>query len=299
MMVPMVPSLDSEDALALLLAAPGTKEEKQRFFLERFEVKAPRTNYDAMWERLVDDLGEDQAAQAVCSLVLSSPDSRAIRLLQRVVNGRPVGLRLNEPSLVDLLFDADDELTTVGEALAARLSEARSVAPVLATPPGKPAETPMSVVPIPPRAPTSTEGADVILSWHRADPKTPDREPWSWSDCLYAYLHPATQRVLYIGKTDDLTVRQRFVSNFKRKFHDLYARLGILKVDVIAADIDLTVSARLTREWLDDLESLLIFRLQPPLNDSKRKSRRATRPGTAVVCTGDWPLANARFVDRG
>ena len=104
---------------------------------------------------------------------------------------------------------------------------------------------------------------------------------------------------MYIGKTEDLTVRQRFVSNFKRKFHDLYARLDILKVDVIAADIELTASARLTHQWLDDLESLLIFRVQPPLNDSKRKWRGATRPGTVVVCTGDWPLGSARFVDRG
>jgi len=104
---------------------------------------------------------------------------------------------------------------------------------------------------------------------------------------------------LYIGKTDDQTVRQRFVSNFKRKFHDLYTRLNILKVDVIAANVQLITSARLTREWLDDLESLLIFRLQPPLNESKRTSRRATRPGTVVVCAGDWPLAKNRFVDRG
>jgi len=58
------------------------------------------------------------------------------------------------------------------------------------------------------------------------------------------------------------------------------------------------LGARLTRQWLDDLESLLIFRLQPPLNDSKRKSRAATRLGT-VVCTGDWPPTSARFVDGG
>jgi hypothetical protein len=293
------PSLDSGDAFALLVAAPGTKEEKQRFFIERFEVKAPRTNYDLMWDGLVEELGENQAAEVVCSLALSSADSRAIRLLQRAARGRPVGLRLNEPSLVDLLFEADDELTTIGEALADRLRQAQSPVPGPARPPSRPTETPTPTAPIPARAPTSTEGANVILHWRRAEPHTPNRGPWRWSSCLYAYLHPATQEVLYIGKTDDLTVRQRFVSNFKRKFHHLYTRLDILKVDVIAANVELTTSARLTREWLDDLESLLIFRLQPPLNDSKRNSRRATRPGTAVACTGDWPLARARFVDRG
>ena len=117
--------------------------------------------------------------------------------------------------------------------------------------------------------------------------------------CLYAYLHPATRDVLYIGKTADLTVRQRFVSNFKRKFNDLYARLGIVTVDVLAARIESNISSRLTRQWLDDLESLLILRVQPALNQQKRKSRSKTRPGTVVVCTGAWPLDRARFVDRG
>ena len=296
----MDPSLDSEDALALLVATPGSKEEKQRFFLERFEIKPPKTSYDLMWDRLVDELGEDQAAEAVCSLVLSSADSRAIRLLQHMMSGRPVGLRFNEPSLVDLVFEADDELTPIGEALVDRLRQAPSPkAAEPAAPPSGPSGTPTAIARPPTRAPASTEGADVILHWRRADPHTADRGPWRWSGCLYAYLHPATQEVLYIGKTDDLTVRERFVSNFKRKFNDLYARLDILNVDVIAAHVELTVGARLTREWLDDLESLLIFRLQPPLNDSKRKSRRATRPGTVVACTGDWSPARARFVDRG
>lgn len=291
--------LDSDDALALLVAAPGTKEEKQQFFLERFEIRTPRTNYDLMWDRLVDELGEDRAAEAVCALVLSSPDSRAVELLRRAGMGRSLGLRLNEASLVDLLFEADEELTPIGEALVERLRRAQSPRAEPATPPTTLAPTPTLRVPPPTRVPASTEGADAILHWSRADPHTPDRGPWRWSACLYAYLHPATQMVLYVGKTDNLTVRARFVSNFKRKFNDLYARLDILKVDVIAARVDLAVSSRLTREWLDDLESLLIFRLQPPLNDSKRKSRRNTRPGTIVVCTGDWPLASARFIDRG
>src|SRR2546428_10572872 len=134
--------LDSEDALALLVAAPGTKEEKQRFFQERFEIKAPRTNYDLMWDRLVDELGEDQAAEAVCSLVLSCTDSRAIQLLRRAAMGRPVGLRLNEPSLVDLLFDRDEELTTMGEALADRTRRVQEPAPVTPAAPNAPNRAP-------------------------------------------------------------------------------------------------------------------------------------------------------------
>src|SRR2546429_2159275 len=138
----MDPSLDSEDALALLVGSPGTKEEKQRFFFERFAIKPPRTNYDLMWDRLVDELGEDQAAEAVCSLILSSADSRAMQLLHRAVRGRPVVLRLNEPSVVDLLFEADDELTPIGEALADRLRQGQSPVAEPAKPPNRPSAAP-------------------------------------------------------------------------------------------------------------------------------------------------------------
>src|SRR5438552_722006 len=114
-------SLDAHDALDLLVAAPGTKEDKQEFFEDEFHVRVPKTNYDLMWERLVDELGEDQAAEAVCALALSSSDSRAIQLLRRATSGRAVSLRIDEPALVELLFESDDELTTTGEALAERL----------------------------------------------------------------------------------------------------------------------------------------------------------------------------------
>src|SRR2546426_11685104 len=71
-------SLDARDALDLLVAAPGTKEDKQEFLKDEFDVRVPKTSYDLMWERLADELNEDQAAEAVCALVLSASDSRAI-----------------------------------------------------------------------------------------------------------------------------------------------------------------------------------------------------------------------------
>jgi len=292
-------SLDSNEVFDLLVAAPGTKEEKQTFFIEQFDARVPRTSYEIMLDRLADELGDEQAAEAVCAFVLSSTDSRAIKLLKRAIKGRPVSLRFDEPSLVELLFESDDELTPIGEALADRLRQPVSRVAESPHPPGQLLEGSAPRVRHTPQLANSTEGADVILDWHRADPETPDRGPWRWSVCMYAYLHPGTQDVLYVGKTDQMTVRARFVSNFKRKFHDLYARLGILKVDVIAARVELAVSSRLTSQWLDDLESLLIISLQPPLNDRNRKSRRNARPGTVVVCTGDWPLESARFVDGG
>ena len=277
--------LDSDEAFDLLVAAPGTKEDKQEFLEDEFDVRVPKTNYDLMWERLVDELGEDQAAEAVCALVLSSPDSRAIQLLRRATSGRAVSLRIDEPALVEMLFESDDELTATGEALAERLC--RNDSPIVEppAPQSPPAVGLAPTAPPPPRAPTSTVGADVILHWHRAKPDAPESGPWGWFLCLYAYLHPATREVLYIGKTADLTVRQRFVSNFKRKFNDLYARLGIVTVDVLAARIESNISSRLTRQWLDDLESLLILRVQPP----------PPSPSQSFP----WPLDRARFVDRG
>src|SRR5437879_213551 len=286
--------VDEQDALDLLVAAPGTKEEKQEFFEDGFYVRVPKTNYNLMWERLVDQLDEDQAVEAVCALVLSSPDSRAIQLLTRAARGRSLTLRMNESALVDLLFDSNDELTAVGDAIAERLRENNSPIQEPPTSQGRSAGRPSPTMPPPTRPPVSTVGADVILNWHRAKPEAPDIGPWRWSACLYAYLHPATGEVLYIGKTADRTDRERFVSNFKRKFNDLYARLGIVTVDVMVARVESNISARLTREWLDDLESLLILRVQPPLNQQKRKSRSNTRPGTVVVCTGAWPLDRTR-----
>lgn len=291
--------LDSQDALDLLVAAPGTKEEKQEFFDDQFEVRVPKTNYDLMWDRLVEELGEDEGANAVAALVLSSTDSRAIQLLGRAASGRSVSLRMDEPALVELLFEADGDLTAIGEALVDELRQRTAQVAEPPVQPRMPTEVPLPSAPVPRRVPPPTEGADVILDWRFARPDSPDHGSWRWSGCLYAYIHPVTQKVLYIGKTADLTVRQRFISNFKRKFNDLYARLGILNVEVIAAQIELRVSSRLTGLWLDDLESLLILRIQPQLNKSKRKSRSNTRPGTVVVCTGDWPLASARFVDKG
>jgi hypothetical protein len=146
------PTLDPQDAFEVLVAAPGTKEEKQEFFLDQFEVKVPRTNYDLMWDRLVDELGEDEAADAVCSLVLSAADSRALELLERVAEGQSISLRATEPSLVELLFDADDELTPVGEVLADRLRRTPSPTPNSApapkpiSEPAGPAEPPHRLV---------------------------------------------------------------------------------------------------------------------------------------------------------
>src|SRR6058998_752769 len=135
------------------------------------DVRVPKTNYDLMWERLVDELDEDQAEEAVCALVLSSPDSRAIQLLRRAVNGQSVSLRMDEPALVELLFESDDELTAIGEAVAERLrahDSPRSEHPALQS---KPTAEPAPRVPPSPRPPVSTVGADFVLHWHRARPE--------------------------------------------------------------------------------------------------------------------------------
>lgn len=299
--------VDPEDLCELLVTAPGTKEEKQAFFTERYDARVARTNYDVMWERLSDKLGDAAGAKAVLQYVAEATNSRILRMVQRASVGREVEFRMNEPAIIGVLFQDDGELSNLGIALSELLSTGHpkagtSTAPKPTSAP-QPKRSPSELVASPSRRTTASaaamDDADVVLRWHEADPKNIYDGPWQWSRCLYAYVHPAERRVLYIGKTDDQTVRQRFVSNFQRKFQDLYARLNILKVDVIAADIELRQSARLTREWIDDLESLLIMRLQPPLNKSKKRSRGSSRPGTVVVCSGDWPLQQSRFVDRG
>ncbi len=66
----------------LLVDAPGTKEDKQGFFLSRMKVRVPKTNYKFMWERLVDYLrGRGGAGEAVFDYVLDTADERLKRLL--------------------------------------------------------------------------------------------------------------------------------------------------------------------------------------------------------------------------
>lgn len=122
-------------------------------------------------------------------------------------------------------------------------------------------------------------------------------ELWHIYRGLYAYTTINGKEILYIGKVDGTTIRQRWRRSGKKNFwNDLEQQRGIHKHMVFVGEIELPVSARLTRELLADIESLLIKRLTPWGNIQSRLTR-ISRPGLRVYCRGDWPLNKSQFAD--
>lgn len=124
-------------------------------------------------------------------------------------------------------------------------------------------------------------------------------ERWDWTRVLYAYTVPPRDEIVYIGKADGRTVRERWNRSSKEDFWKALEReQRMFRHGVLVGDLELEGGARLTRELLADIESSLIHRVQPWGNIQACYSR-ISRPGLRVLCFGKWPFARASFVDRG
>lgn len=137
---------------------------------------------------------------------------------------------------------------------------------------------------------------DIQVRWSYL---TTDDDPrWSEEYCLYTYLHPRRDWLLYIGKADYSTVRRRFHGDHKDQlFRDIRHRYHVSEVRVLHGELVLEPGRRRSSELLSDVESLLIMRLQPFGNIASTQSR-ITRPGLRVSCRGAWPFKRARFHDE-
>ncbi len=125
------------------------------------------------------------------------------------------------------------------------------------------------------------------LHWTRlAD----DGEAWGWTCALYAYQHPRTRELFYVGKADGCSVRARWNAADKDGLWDAVERgRGIHAHRVLVAAFSLPAGARLTRQLVADVESLLIFALQPWGNIASTRTR-ICRPGLRVRNLGrTWP----------
>jgi hypothetical protein len=139
----------------------------------------------------------------------------------------------------------------------------------------------------------ASNNEDIVLKWHVVGGHDDPR--WSYTCCLYAYLAPRRAEILYIGKCDGKSVRQRWNACDKRdvwKHINQFARSHRL----IVAEIYLADGDRLTRRLLADIESLLISSVQPTAN-IQAKRLRISRPGLVVRCHRDWPLSAKTFKD--
>lgn len=137
---------------------------------------------------------------------------------------------------------------------------------------------------------------DVEVDWRRV--RQQNDEEWGYWRCLYIYVDVRDDVILYLGKADRCTVRERWCGRHKDDLREWLADEGTERVYLHVGEIDWGEARRYSPEKLADLEALLIKRLQPPANIMGKRLRGASRPGTRVSCGGDWPCARSSFVDR-
>jgi hypothetical protein len=113
---------------------------------------------------------------------------------------------------------------------------------------------------------------------------------WNSSRCLYAYLHPGGEEILYIGKADGATVKQRWSAGDKDDLLNYLKKNGVKEHIPIIGIIYLPEQSRFSSELLKDIEGLLIYREQPACNINNKKTRGISRPGMIIKCSGEiWP----------
>ena len=143
--------------------------------------------------------------------------------------------------------------------------------------------------------PTSKKAALAItLHWYRVEDDTDAR--WRHDLALYAYLAPVKPEIYYLGKCDRTTVRGRACYSAKPAVWDcINERSKTHRLRV--AEIE--VKQRLTRELLADIESLLIFKIQPCCNVQNTASRGKHSRDMRVECRGAaWPLSQRVYWDE-
>ena len=139
----------------------------------------------------------------------------------------------------------------------------------------------------------------VDLAWRCLDDW--DDERWDWNRVVYAHRHPEISEILYIGKADCMTVRERFVAPDRRKLlRRLRAAFSIpdspLSIGFVyglqrSTGWETPAHECVTEGLITDVESLLINQLQPYGNKQCREFRRP-RPGLVVRCVGAWSGPN-------
>lgn len=134
----------------------------------------------------------------------------------------------------------------------------------------------------------------IVIRWRELGE---DDDPgWDQTQCLYAYVEPDTDEILYIGKAWGVSVRGRWVYSAKPMFWEYLKDQEIGEHVVVIGKIELPEGWTLTDELLADIESLLIIEEQPPGNVQSKRSRTA-QPGLVLRCCGEWPGRQGRYED--
>lgn len=134
----------------------------------------------------------------------------------------------------------------------------------------------------------------VTIEWRRIV-RSDDKKRDYWR-CLYAYVSRREREIVYLGKADRCTVRERWTAADKQNWGDWASEQEVEQVHLHVGTIDWGLGARYSAEKLADVESLLIKRLRPRGNIMSINDR-ICRPGVRVVCGGNWPHRRIAFVD--
>lgn len=115
---------------------------------------------------------------------------------------------------------------------------------------------------------------------------------------LYSYTDNRGEEIVYIGKAYACSVKERLSGRHKDKiFEYLRKTYKFKEYGLAVGKIKLPKSNRLSAKLVSDIESLLIYKLKPSANIQSIRSR-ISRPGMEIVCCGDWPYEDNRFVDE-
>jgi len=115
---------------------------------------------------------------------------------------------------------------------------------------------------------------------------------------LYAYTDKLGEEIVYIGKADACSVKERLSGTHKSEvFKYLEKNLKFKEYGISVGVFNLPEGKRLSSELISDVESLLIYELEPKANIQSISSR-TSRPGMEVICCGDWPYEDDCFIDE-
>lgn len=136
----------------------------------------------------------------------------------------------------------------------------------------------------------------IQVDWDYADEND---DALDYCRVLYAYLHPETQEILYIGKSDQSSVRDRLKGEHKKQLFAFFSNeLGLESMSLQVGELLLPEGSRYSSPLLSDVESLLISSIRPSGN-IQSVNTRISRPGMVVSCIGEWPHEESMFYDTG
>lgn len=134
----------------------------------------------------------------------------------------------------------------------------------------------------------------IQVDWDYADEND---EALDYCRALYTYLHPKTQEILYIGKSDQCSVRERLKGEHKRQLFTFFSReLGLKAMSLQVGELLLPENSRYSSALPADVESLLISCIRP-CGNIQSISTRISRPGMVVSCIGEWQHEASTFFD--